>query len=73
MTRWLIALAVALATLSAGAARAASRPAVEAEHGMVVAAERRAAEIGADILRQGGNAIDAAVAVGYAEAVTNPC
>ena len=40
---------------------------------MVVAAERRAAEIGADILRQGGNAIDAAVAVGFAEAVTNPC
>jgi len=73
MIRPLVALAVALAALAAGAARAASPPAVEAEHGMVVAAERRAAEIGADILRQGGNAIDAAVAVGFAEAVTNPC
>ena len=73
MTRSLVALVVALAALSIGAARAASRPAVEAEHGMIVASERRAAEIGADILRQGGNAIDAAVAVGFAQAVTNPC
>ena len=73
MNRSLFALAVLLAALSPAAARAASRPAVEAEHGMVVASERRAAEIGADILRQGGNAIDAAVAVGFAEAVTNPC
>jgi gamma-glutamyltranspeptidase/glutathione hydrolase len=73
MNRSLFAFAVALVALSPGAARAASRPAVEAEHGMVVASERRAAEIGADILRQGGNAIDAAVAVGFAEAVTNPC
>ena len=39
----------------------------------MVAAQRLAAEVGADMLRQGGNAIDAAVAVGYAEAVVNPC
>src|SRR5215218_2141508 len=35
--------------------------AVAAEHGMVVAQEKLAARIGADILRQGGNAVDAAV------------
>jgi gamma-glutamyltranspeptidase / glutathione hydrolase len=58
---------------AAGAAAAASLPAVEARHGMVVAEERRAAEIGRDILRAGGNAIDAAVAVGYALAVVDPC
>jgi gamma-glutamyltranspeptidase/glutathione hydrolase len=46
--------------------------AVAAEHGMVVAQERIAAEVGADILRQGGNAVDAAVATGFAMAVTYP-
>jgi gamma-glutamyltranspeptidase/glutathione hydrolase len=40
---------------------------------MVVSAQHLAAEAGAEILRAGGNAIDAAVAIGYAEAVTNPC
>jgi gamma-glutamyltranspeptidase/glutathione hydrolase len=40
---------------------------------MVVSAQHLAAEAGVEILRQGGNAIDAAVAVGYAEAVVNPC
>jgi gamma-glutamyltranspeptidase/glutathione hydrolase len=42
------------------------------EFGMVVAQEKLAAQIGADILRQGGNAVDAAVATGFAMAVTYP-
>ena len=46
--------------------------AVVAEHGMVVAQEKIAARIGADVLRRGGNAVDAAVAVGFAMAVTYP-
>ncbi|MGH6935234.1 MAG: gamma-glutamyltransferase, partial [Methylocella sp.] len=45
---------------------------VLAHHGMVVAQEGTAAKIGADILRRGGNAVDAAVAVGFALAVTLP-
>jgi gamma-glutamyltranspeptidase/glutathione hydrolase len=43
-----------------------------AERGMVVAQEKTAARVGADILRRGGNAIDAAVATGFAMAVTYP-
>src|SRR5579885_2778782 len=46
--------------------------AVLAHNGMVVAQEARAARIGADILQKGGNAVDAAVAVGFAMAVTYP-
>jgi gamma-glutamyltranspeptidase / glutathione hydrolase len=46
--------------------------AIVAEHGMVVAQEKIAARIGADVLRQGGNAVDAAVATGFAMAVTYP-
>ena len=46
--------------------------AVVAEHGMVVAQEKIAAQIGTDVLRRGGNAVDAAVATGFAMAVTYP-
>ena len=47
-------------------------PAVTAQNGMVVAQEALAARVGADILQRGGNAVDAAVAVGFAMAVTYP-
>jgi gamma-glutamyltranspeptidase/glutathione hydrolase len=46
--------------------------AVAAEHGIVVAQEKTAASIGADVLRRGGNAVDAAVATGFAMAVSYP-
>jgi gamma-glutamyltranspeptidase/glutathione hydrolase len=46
--------------------------AVTARNGMVVAQEKRASRIGVEILEKGGNAIDAAVAVGFALAVTLP-
>src|ERR1700757_1725131 len=53
-------------------AHAASERPVAAEKGMVVSAQHRATDIGVDILKHGGNAIDAAVAVGYALAVVYP-
>ncbi|RJP21689.1 MAG: gamma-glutamyltransferase [Candidatus Omnitrophota bacterium] len=45
---------------------------VYAKHGMVVSAEDHATRVGVDILERGGNAFDAATAVGFALAVTYP-
>lgn len=76
---FIAALAFGLAPATAQDARRAYVPpaldtvhAVSAEHGMVVAQEKISAHVGADILRRGGNAVDAAVATGFAMAVTYP-
>ena len=60
--------------LLAGAAplQAASPAAVKGENGMVVTAHHLASAIGVDVLEAGGNAVDAAVAVGYALAAAYP-
>src|SRR5215472_2160507 len=50
----------------------AARTPVHARHGMVVAMESLAVDVGVDVLKKGGNAVDAAVAVGFALAVTHP-
>ena len=42
------------------------------QNGMIVSTSRQASEAGIEILKKGGNAIDAAVAVGFALAVTSP-
>jgi gamma-glutamyltranspeptidase/glutathione hydrolase len=54
------------------AAQAASPAPVAAKNGMVVTAQQHATRIGVDILKSGGNAVDAAIAVGYALAVVYP-
>lgn len=54
------------------AARAASIAPVAAENGMVATAQHLATKVGVDVLKKGGNAVDAAVAVGYALAVVYP-
>lgn len=53
-------------------AQAASQAPVAAENGMVVTAQHLATRVGVDVLKDGGNAVDAAVAVGYALAVVYP-
>src|SRR5215467_12087595 len=62
-----IALAVCLLVLPLEA-----HEPVYARRGMVVAQEPLAADVGVAVLKSGGNAIDAAVAVGFALAVTHP-
>ena len=53
-------------------ANAASMAPVGAENGMVVTAQHLATRVGVDVLKDGGNAVDAAVAVGYSLAVVYP-
>ncbi|HEX5044829.1 MAG TPA: gamma-glutamyltransferase [Candidatus Polarisedimenticolaceae bacterium] len=72
-TRLRPALALLLAVvLAAPQAGAASRPALRGPRGIVVSPERHATEVGVEVLRRGGNAVDAAVAVAVALAVTYP-
>lgn len=66
-----LALALAFSVTAPQALAEYPRP-VRAERGMVASVDAIASQIGVDIMREGGNAVDAAVAVGLALAVTWP-
>jgi len=69
LRRWFL---ICFASMHGSMALAASVAPAASDRGMVVTAQHLATQVGADVLAQGGNAVDAAVAVGYALAVVYP-
>ncbi len=65
-------LAAAIAAAEAPSADYLKEQPVGAQHAMVVSVHHLAADAGVEIMREGGNAIDAAVATGFALAVVHP-
>lgn len=71
LRRLSLALASVLFVLTPSTLTASSQP-IRARQAMVVSQDQLASEVGAEVMREGGNAIDAAVATAFALAVTYP-
>ncbi|MEP6540357.1 MAG: gamma-glutamyltransferase [Bryobacteraceae bacterium] len=68
----LLVITLSLVLLSGNPPQLSAKQPARTRHAMVVAEEPLASEIGSAVLKSGGNAVDAAVAVGFALAVTFP-
>ena len=69
----IVVLAFAAACVPGSAARPALPPPAHGAHAMIATEQQYATQAGVRILREGGNAVDAAIAVAYALAVVDPC